>query len=448
MPHALCDLHRLDASSALALIRGNEVTCVEYVEALLARIEQRDPVVKAWAFLDREHALAQARALDALPHNKRGPLHGLPVAVKDVILTKDQPTQYRSQAYASKVPIAMDAAPVMTLRASGALILGKTTTTEFATCQRGPETRNPHDPTRTAGGSSSGSGAAVGDFQVPIALGTQTGGSTIRPGSFNGIYAFKPTWNAISREGLKIYSLTCDTLGLYARSVADLKLLADAFRLEDDVPPPVEPLSLKGAKFGLVKTHVWPRAEEGTRAAWEKAKTLLVEEGAEVEEVDLPAEFEELWRLYPYVLSGEGRSAFLGDYLMHADVLDPLILSHVRNESKITRAQQLEGYDKIAALRPKLDAIASRYDALVTPSTVDEAIKLVEPDRFTGDASFNLMWTILQVPVLNVPGFAGPSGCPLGLSLVAPRYFDQHLLWVGEAVGRVWGEKGGWKSAL
>ncbi|BGP44819.1 hypothetical protein JCM10450v2_000634 [Rhodotorula kratochvilovae] len=447
MPHALPPLHRLDASTALSLLKSNEITCVQYVEALIKRIDERDPVVKAWAFLDRAHALEQARALDALPESQRGPLHGIPIGVKDVILTKDQPTQYRSSAYASKAPIAMDAAPIMTLRASGALILGKTTTTEFATCQRGPETTNPHDSTRTAGGSSSGSGAAVGDFQVPIALGTQTGGSTIRPGSFNGIYAFKPTWNAISREGLKIYSLTCDTLGLYARSVADLKLLAEVFRLEDDLTPPAEPLSLKGAKFGFYKTHVWPRATEGTQNAWEKAKELLVAEGAEVEELDLP-EFEEIWRLYPYVLAGEGRSAFLGDYLTHPDVLDPLILAHVRNDTKITRAQQLEGYDKIAALRPKMDEIASRYDAIVTPSTVDEAVKLVEPDRFTGDASFNLMWTILQVPVLNIPGFAGPSGCPLGLSLVAPRYHDQKLLRVGEAVGQVWGEKGGWKSAL
>ncbi|GAA5820110.1 hypothetical protein JCM3770_003355 [Rhodotorula araucariae] len=447
MPHALAPLHRLDASTALGLLKSNEITCVEYVEALIKRIDERDPVVKAWAFLDRAHALEQARALDALPESQRGPLHGIPVGVKDVILTKDQPTQYRSAAYASKVPIAMDAAPVMTLRASGALILGKTTTTEFATCQRGPETTNPHDSTRTAGGSSSGSGAAVGDFQVPIALGTQTGGSTIRPGSFNGIYAFKPTWNAISREGLKIYSLTCDTLGIYARSVADLKLLAEVFRLEDDITPPTEPLSLKGAKFGFYKTHVWPRATEGTQKAWETAKELLEAEGAEVKELVLP-DFEEIWRLYPYVLAGEGRSAFLGDYLTHPDVLDPLILAHVRNDTKITRAQLLEGYDKIAALRPKMDAIASRYDAIVTPSTVDEAIKLVEPDRFTGDASFNLMWTILQVPVLNVPGFAGPSGCPLGLSLVAPRYQDQKLLRVGEAVGQVWGEKGGWKLAL
>ncbi|GAA6001847.1 hypothetical protein JCM10207_002348 [Rhodosporidiobolus poonsookiae] len=441
------ELYRLTASEAIELIRKNQISCEQYVDALIKRIEERDPVVKAWAYFDPEHARAQARALDALPENERGPLHGMAVGVKDVILTKDLPTQYRSPAFVSKVPIGMDASCIMTLRASGAIIMGKTTTTEFATCQRGPETTNPHDSTRTAGGSSSGSGASVGDMQVPIALGTQTGGSTIRPGSFNGIYALKPTWNAISREGLKVYSLTYDTLGLYARSVADLKLLAKVFQLEDDVPPPAEPLSLKGAKFGFFKTHVWPKATEGTQNAWEKAKELLIEEGAEVEELDLP-EFNDMDRLYRYILAGEGRAAFLGDYLTHPDKLDPLIVSHSKNDSKLTKAQQLEAYDKISALRPRIDEIASKYTAIVTPSTTDEAVKLVEPDRFTGSAEFNCMWTALQVPVMNIPGFKGPSGCPLGLSLVSGRYRDQHLLHVGEAVAPVWSTRGGWKSAL
>ncbi|BGP12770.1 hypothetical protein JCM10213_007285 [Rhodosporidiobolus nylandii] len=441
------DLCRLTASEALELIRKGQISCEQYVLALIKRVEERDPVVRAWAYLDAEHALAQARALDALPQDQRGPLHGLPVGVKDVILTKDLPTQYRSPAFASKVPIAMDANCVATLRASGAIIFGKTTTTEFATCQRGPETTNPHDSTRTAGGSSSGSGAAVGDFQVPVALGTQTGGSTIRPGSYNGIYALKGTWNAISREGLKVYSLTYDTLGLYARSAADLKLLADVFALQDDLPPPAEPFSLKGAKFGFLKTHVWPKATEGTQNAWEKAKELLREEGAEVEEIEIP-EMNDMDRHYRAILAGEGRTAFLGDFLTHPEKLDPLIVSHSKNDTGVTRAQQNEAYDKIAALRPLVDSIAAKYAAIITPSTTDEAIKLVEPERFTGSAEFCCNWTALHVPCLNVPGFKGPGGCPLGLTLVAPRYHDQKLLHVGEAVGKVWGERGGWKSAL
>ncbi|GAA5832184.1 hypothetical protein JCM11251_004271 [Rhodosporidiobolus azoricus] len=441
------DLYRLTGTEALELIREGSVNCEQYISALIKRIEARDTVVGAWAYFDPEHALAQARALDSLPATERGPLHGLAIGVKDVILTKDLPTQYNSAAFVSKLPIGMDASCIMTLRASGAVIMGKTTTTEFATCQRGPaRTCNPHDPTRTAGGSSSGSGAAVGDFQVPISLGTQTGGSTIRPGSFNGIFALKPTWNSISREGLKMYCITYDTLGLYARSIADLKLLAEVFEIKDDVPPPTEPLSLKGAKFGFAKTHIWPKATQGTLDAWEKAKELLIEEGAEIEEVDL-AEFADFDRHYRAIMAGEGRVAFRGDYLTHPDKLDPLIISHSKNDTNVTRSQQLEAYDTIAALRPRIDAIASKYTALVTPSTTDEAIKLAEPDRFTGSAEFNCMWTALQVPVLNIPGFKGPAGCPLGLSLVAPRYQDGKLLHVGEAVGKVWTEKGGWKPS-
>ena len=163
----------------------------------------RDPVVKGWAYFNPELVLASARKLDAVPLEQRGPLHGVGVAVKDVINTKDMPTSHFSPIYQGH-QVNIDAAVVQSLRASGALILGKTHTTEFATCQKGPPTNNPHDPTRTAGGSSSGSGAVVADFQAPISLGTQTGGSTIRPASYNGVLALKPTWNAVSREGLKM----------------------------------------------------------------------------------------------------------------------------------------------------------------------------------------------------------------------------------------------------
>lgn len=183
----------------------------------------------------------------------------------------------------------------MILRKAGALILGKTTTTEFAATTVGTKTRNPHDAEakRTPGGSSSGSGAAVGDLQAPLGLGTQTGGSTIRPGSYNGIYAMKPTWNSITREGQKIYSLILDTLGLYARSVDDLELLAETFAIHDDVPPPTK-FEVKGAKFAFLKTMVWPKVGSGTSNALDKAVSLLRAHGAEVEEIFLPETLDDL----------------------------------------------------------------------------------------------------------------------------------------------------------
>ncbi|KAK4700474.1 hypothetical protein P7C70_g5772, partial [Phenoliferia sp. Uapishka_3] len=359
--------------------------------------------------------------------------------LEDVINTKDMPTQHNSPIYKDH-RANLDASPVMTLRASGALIFGKTHTTEFATCQKGPITCNPHDPTRTPGGSSSGSGAVVADFQVPISLGTQTGGSTLRPGSYNGIYALKPTWNAISREGLKIW--------LYARSVADLELLAKVFRLEDDVTPSPEPFSLKGAKFGFTKTSVWPKAEEPVREAFTLAKKLLEAKGAIVEDVELPEEFTILQEKYRHILAGEGRAAFLGDYLGNKDLLDPLILDHVENHSKMSRADQVDAYDFIAALRPVIDKIAGKYACLITPSVTSEPPVTTEPMRYTGDASFQLQWSVLHPPAINVPGFEGPNSMPIGLTLVAPRYHDQALLKVAEAVGNCWNAGGGFTSKL
>ncbi|KAK4689041.1 amidase, partial [Tremellales sp. Uapishka_1] len=435
-------LHKLSATEVVALTRSGELKVEDYAKALIARVQERDSVVHAWAYFNPEVILASARALDALPEERRGPLHGVAVGVKDVIHTRDMPTQHFSPIYKDDKP-ELDAAVVLTLRASGALIFGKTHTTEFATCQRGPPTCNPHDPTRTAGGSSSGSGAAVGDFQVPLALGTQTGGSTIRPASYNGVFALKPTWNAISREGLKMYSITCDTVGLYSRSADDLSLLCDVFRLKDDTPPSPEKLDLKGAKFGFVKTHVWEKAKPSVVAAWEKAKQLLESSGAAVEEVDLPSDFDNMTTWHRNILHMEGQSSFLGDYIKSSELLDPWVTKHVVNDSNTTRREMLDSYDNIARLRPVMDSIASKYTALITPSVTEEAPVMEEPLRFTGDASFNLMWTVLHLPVVNVPGFVGPNGMPIGLSLIAPRYHEEDLVRTVGEVAKVF-ENGGW----
>ncbi|WRT68115.1 uncharacterized protein IL334_005090 [Kwoniella shivajii] len=437
------DLCKLSAVEVAKLTRSGQLKVEDYAKALIARVEGRDPVVHAWAYFNPEVILKSARALDALPKEKRGPLHGVAVGVKDVIYTKDMPTQQYSPIYKDDHP-QLDAAVVLSLRSMGALIFGKTHTTEFATCQKGPPTCNPHDPSRTAGGSSSGSGAAVGDFQVPLALGTQTGGSTIRPASYNGVYALKPTWNAISREGLKVYSLTCDTVGLYSRSIEDLELLCEIFNLVDDNPPPSTPLSLAGAKFGFVKTHVWSKAEPSVIDIWGKAKEFLTEAGAEVEEVELPKVFDNMTTWHRNILHMEGYSSFHGDYLSSPEQLDPWVIKHAVNEGKTTRKEHLESLDEIAKLRPVVDSIASKYTALITPSVTGEPPILEEPLRFTGDASFNLMWTVLHLPVINIPGFKGPNGLPIGLSLIAPRYHEQDLLRTSHAVAETFA-KGGWK---
>lgn len=401
------DLWRLTATEILALIQKGDVNVEQYAKSLLSRVEARDDAVQAWAYLNRDYVVEQAKVLDAIPVAERGPLHGVAVAVKDVIYTKgmfayllwsnicsfthylDMPTQFNSPIYTDDAP-KVDAGSIIVLRKAGALIFGKSTTTEFAAITKGSKTRNPHNPERTPGGSSSGSGAAVGDFQVPIGLGTQTGGSTIRPGSYNGICAFKPTWNSITREGQKIYSLILDTLGLYSRSIEDLELLADIFALEDDEPPPAH-LELKGAKFATMKTMIWPQVGPGTAAAMEKAASLLKAKGAEVEEIELPEHLADLSEWHRIVLAADGRTAFLPEYMTAKDQLDQQLIGHVDNTTKISRKAQLDAFDNIAAARPVVDAILARYDAVITPSVPDEAPLGLES---TGSAAFCCIWTV------------------------------------------------------
>ncbi|RSL76821.1 hypothetical protein CEP51_009617 [Fusarium floridanum] len=395
-PSKTAEPWRLTASEALSKIQADELLVQDYARSLLERIKARDDQVQAWAHLDEDLVIEQAKALDEVPKKSRGPLHGLPIAVKDVIYTK-----------------------------------GKTTTAQFAAVHVGPKTRNPHDPLRTPGGSSTGSGAVVADFQAPLSLGTQTGGSMIRPASFNGIYGLKPTWNSVSREGSKIYSLTFDTLGWFARCVDDIALLADVFGIQDDQQEEDATAfeGVKGARFAICKTVVWPFAGPGTQEALSKAAALLEAHGAIVEEVDLPSEFDNLPEWHRVVLHCEGGTAFLPEYRVGKDHINQVLVDHVENINGFTRKEHLEAFDGMAALRPKFDEIAGRYAAIITPSVPDEA-------------------PALHTPVLNVPGFKGAHDMPIGVSLVAPRYRDRHLLEVGKAVGEIFEVEGGWENKL
>ncbi|PCH01528.1 Amidase [Penicillium occitanis (nom. inval.)] len=381
-PYQLC------AVDVVAQIRKGELTTVQYAQSLLSRIQERDPIVKAWAYIDPEYVLEQARRLDEIAPQDRGPLHGVAVAVKDVIVTKDMPTQCGSPIYDGDAP-KIDAASVMVLRHAGAIILGKTTTTEFAAVTVGTKTSNPHDPTRTPGGSSSGSGAAIADFQAPIGLGTQTGGSTIRPGSFNGIYAMKPTWNSISREGQKIYSLIYDTLGLYTRSIDDLDLLADVFALHDDTPAP-DQFEMRGAKFAICKTMVWDEAGPGTVAAMDKAKQLLEAAGAQVDEIEFPESMTDFPKWYKAVIALDGETAFLPEYRTSKEKLSDAMKYNAENRENVSHAEQLDGFDKIACARPVVDSLLRPYAATIVPSVPDEAPIGLES---TGSAAFNGIWT-------------------------------------------------------
>jgi Asp-tRNA(Asn)/Glu-tRNA(Gln) amidotransferase A subunit family amidase len=423
----------LSAVEAVDLIRGGELTASDLARACLDRVHARDGAVKGWAHLEPDLVMAQARALDAAPTIR--PLHGVTIAVKDVILTADMPTRNNSPLYENSFP-AIDAACVKSLRAAGAIIFGKTDTTEFAAVTRGGKARNPYDALRSPGGSSSGSAAVIADGQATIGLGTQTAGSTIRPASFCGVYAMKPSWNAISREGLKMLAASLDTLGLFTRSAEDLAILADVFAFEDRVSP--RAFALEGARIAACPSPAWPKAEPATRDVFERGCAMLREAGATVVPLDLPAGFDALAGHQATVMAAEARVSLLSEAQASPGLLHDDLKAMVDNRKGITKTMLLDAYDAAARARVAFDSLGSEFDAVLTPSAVGEA----PLGTITGDASFNLIWTLLHVPVINIPGMTGSSGLPVGLSLVAPRYRDRHLIEVARAVGPLFKDRG------
>uniref|UniRef100_A0A4E9DVL1 Amidase domain-containing protein n=1 Tax=Gibberella zeae TaxID=5518 RepID=A0A4E9DVL1_GIBZA len=434
------DLEPEEVAKALEKLRSGDLTVEQYASSLLERIKERNEDVQAWAYLDSNAIMEQARALDKVSFEQRGLLHGLPVGIKDIILTKDMPTEYGSSIYKDDHP-KLDAGSVMVLRHAGCLIFGKTTTTEFAASFIGPATRNAHSTTRTPGGSSAGSGAAVADFQIPIALGSQTKGSIVRPASFNGVYGFKPTWHSITREGQKFCSPTVDTIGFFARSVADFELIADAFSLHDDEESSFKELA--GSKFAVCKPVQWHMAGEGTITAMAKAVELLRAAGAQVEELDLGPNFEQVVEWHEIIVRLEGATSLFPEHKQASEQMDQVLARGVDERNNISRRSQLDAYDGLSALRPRFDKIAEEYVAVLTPSVLDEA-----PEGLgnTGNPMFASPWTALHTPVVNIPGFRGKNDMPVGVSLVAARLRDRHLLKVSEAVGQLFEKEGGWNQ--
>ena len=269
-------------------------------------------------------------------------------------------------------------------------LAGKTTTTAFAFSFVGPATRNAHSANHTPGGSSSGS--AVADFQIPIALGSQTKGSIVRPAAFNGIYGFKPTWQSITREGQKFCSPSVDTIGFFARSVADFELFADAFALNDYEESYFK--EVKGSKFAVCKPFHWNMAGQGTREAMDKAVELLRAHGAQVEELDLGPDFEKVVEWLNLVVKLEGATSLVPEYLQAKEQMDATLAKGVEERRSVSRKAQLQAYDGLAALRPRFDKLAEGYAAVLAPSVLDEA-----PEGLgnTGDPVFASPWTVSEL---------------------------------------------------
>ena len=416
---------RMTASEAAGLIASRRMSCEELARSCLSRIAARDADVKAWLWLEPDHVIRRARELDKL--GPKGPLHGLPFGVKDIIDTADFPTTHNSPIY-DGMRVGRDAACVGVVRGGGALILGKTDTVEFASGGRKALTRNPYNPAHTPGGSSSGSGAAVGDFQVPLAFGTQTGGSHLRPASFNGIYGHKPTWGIVSREGVRMSSMTLDTVGWYGRCVDDLILVGTAFRIPEDKTP----VQVKGLRVGLCQSPAWHAIEPGGEQALATAARRLSDAGAIVEELVLPEPFNRLLEAQDTIVASEGGSSFLPEYVNAYSILALDLRAKVENATGTTPEQLLAAYALADSCRPVFDGLfGPSLDVVLTPSSCGEAPLGLHT---TGNAIFNRMWTLLHVPNVGIPSCFGPQGLPVGVTLVGKRLSDSRLLAIAKAL--------------
>lgn len=388
----------------------------------MTRIAEREAVIGAWHHLDQEAALDAAAARDR--EAVRGPLHGIPIAVKDIIETADMPTDYGSSIHQGH-RTGQDAAAVATLRSAGAIILGKTVTTEFAYFRPG-KTANPHNHAHTPGGSSSGSAAAVADNMVPVAFGTQTAGSIIRPAAFCGVVGYKPTFGSFSLAGIKGLSPSLDTLGLLARSVLDIAAVSTLLHgAPDSQLPPASKLT----RFGICRTAQWTQADEASRHAVERAAAIARAAGACVEEFELPAAFAGLVDAQKTVMAYEAARSLAHERLVHREKLSLTLLQLLESGLAISHESYRSALIAAEHSRCWLDDLLSSVDAILTPAAVGEAPQGLDA---TGDPVFSRMWTLLHVPCLTLPASTGPLGLPVGVQLIARRWADAQLLIAAE----------------
>lgn len=415
-------------------LASGALRAVEVVKAFLARIEAVEPQVQAFEWLDPQFAIRQAEACDAHRASGRpiGPLHGLPVALKDVIDTAKIPTRNGAALDAGRVP-EKDAFVVQRLRAAGAIVLGKAVTCELAFLAPS-KTRNPHNPAHTPGGSSSGSAAAVGAGMVPLAIGTQTGGSVIRPASYCGVAGFIPTRGAIPRTGVLGQSQTLDRIGVFARSAEDAALLAAelfGYEAQDKATSPApHPKLLQTAleappvrpQFALVKTPWWDRATDECRNAIEELAGLL---GEQCFETGLPSAFAEAPAIRERINFAEMARNYHRYWRDGRDALSPQAQKAIAAGMEISAADYLAALDWPDYLYAGLDEIFQRCDAILTPAATGPAPASLES---TGDPIFNGLWTLTGVPAITIPLFEAANGMPIGVQLVGPRGGDGRLL--------------------
>lgn len=419
-------LNELSLSTLAGRLRDGSATATGIVEDCLARIEAREGTVGAWQYLDADAALDQARRRDG--EDPKSHLHGIPIGLKDIMDTADMPTTYGSPIYAGHRPD-VDAISVQRLRAAGAVFLGKTVTTEFASRFPG-KTTNPHNAAYTPGGSSSGSAAAVADNMVPLAFGTQTAGSVIRPAAFCGIVGFKPSYDWTDFTGIKHLSAAFDTLGYYVRSLDDLPLVYDILAPERLPGPASDPGP--APSFALCRTPAWSQADEPAQNVLEDAAGRLSAAGAAVRDLDLAPPFARIYDAHTRISRFETVRHLAREAAENWDQLSESAQSSIEFGRDITE-------EKAAQARFTLDGARKDFarllgdDVVVTLSACGEAPKGLE---WTGDAVFNRFWTALYVPCLHLPVDSGPQGLPLGITLATRRGQEAKVVAAGRWAAR------------
>jgi len=429
------NLHSLSAADGARLIREGVISSEQLVEACLARVREIDGQVQAWAFLDPDHALAQARAADELRLSGQptGSLHGVPVGIKDIFDTADMPNENGSVLYAGRTP-SRDATVVTMLRAAGAVILGKTVTTEFAYFSSG-KTRNPHNSEHTPGGSSSGSAAAVAAEMVPLALGSQTNGSTIRPAAYCGVIGFKPTHGLIPRHGIFTLSRTLDQVGLFARTIDDIALLAEQLVGYDERDPDTRPrarlpfVQVSAEEpplppmFAFVKTPHWERVDNDTKEGFAEIVEHL---GDQVEELELFPSAAEAWEWHGTIMEAEMAVNLEREWEQGRDRLSESLRAQLERGREVLAVDYQRALARIGPIHESfVELFEQRYDAILTPAAPGSAPKGLAS---TGDPSFCTLWTLCGMPAISLPLLQSVDGLPLGVQIVGPRHGDARLL--------------------
>ena len=412
-------IHALGLCAMADAVRQGRLRSVDLVQACLERIAEREPLVHAWAWLDPEAALARARELDRRPPS--GPLHGVPIAVKDIIDTVDMPTECGSPIYRGRRPD-WDASCVALARRSGALVLGKTVSTEFAYFAPGP-TANPRNLLHTPGGSSSGSAAAVADGMVPAGFGTQTAASVTRPASFCGVVGYKASLGDFNLAGIKSFAPSFDSLGSLTRDVADAQwlrsaLLGESLSLDNSV--------WSGApRIGLCRTPWWEQADTDCQRAIESAAQQLARGGAVISEAVLPPPFGQLAQHHKTIMAWEAARSLAFEYDTHKGQLSPQLRQLLDDGLAIERSVYLGVMDAMAAAKAIFEDWMHPWDVLLAPSAMGAAPAGLHA---TGDPLFSRMWTLLGVPSVTLPGATARNGLPVGVQLVCRFRDDEQLL--------------------